>query len=41
MHPGGVNFIMCDGSFRTVSLNSDMNLFTNLSTIAGGEVANE
>jgi prepilin-type N-terminal cleavage/methylation domain-containing protein/prepilin-type processing-associated H-X9-DG protein len=41
MHPGGVNFIMCDGSFRTVSLNSDINLFTNLSTIAGGEVANE
>ena len=41
LHPGGVNFIMCDGSFRTISLNTDMNLFTSLSTIAGGEVTND
>jgi prepilin-type N-terminal cleavage/methylation domain-containing protein len=41
LHPGGVNFIMCDGSFRTMSLNTDMNLFTGLATIAGGEVAND
>jgi prepilin-type N-terminal cleavage/methylation domain-containing protein/prepilin-type processing-associated H-X9-DG protein len=36
-HPGGLNFVLCDGSVRFVSQGIDMHLFTRLATIAGGE----
>ena len=38
-HPGGINFLVCDGSVKFLSLSVDMNLFTNLATIASGEAA--
>jgi prepilin-type N-terminal cleavage/methylation domain-containing protein len=41
MHPGIVNFLLCDGSVRGVSRNIDTFLFANLATIAGGEVVSE
>ena len=37
-HPGGLNFALCDGSVRFVSLNVDMNLLADMASIAGGEV---
>ena len=36
-HPGGLNFILCDGSGTFLSTTIDMNLFAELATIAGGE----
>ena len=36
-HPGGLNFILCDGSGTFLSTSIDMNLFADLATIAGGE----
>ena len=36
-HPGGLNFILCDGSGTFLSTSIDMNLFAALATIAGGE----
>jgi prepilin-type N-terminal cleavage/methylation domain-containing protein/prepilin-type processing-associated H-X9-DG protein len=39
-HTGVINFVWCDGSVRPVSSSIDMNVFTALATIAGGEVAN-
>jgi len=41
MHPGIVNFLLCDGSVRAVSRNIDTFLFADLTTIAGGEVVSE
>ena len=38
-HPGGLNFILCDGSGTFISTAIDMNLFCDLATIAGGEPA--
>ena len=38
-HPGGLNFILCDGCGAFVSTSIDMNLFAELATIAGGETA--
>ena len=38
-HPGGLNFILCDGSGTFVNTSIDMNLFAELATIAGGETA--
>src|SRR5262249_18557805 len=38
LHPGGVNFVIGDGSFRALHVSIDMNVFTNMATIAGGEV---
>jgi prepilin-type N-terminal cleavage/methylation domain-containing protein/prepilin-type processing-associated H-X9-DG protein len=38
LHLGGINFVMCDGSVRTVSRTIDMRLLEGLATIAGGEV---
>jgi prepilin-type N-terminal cleavage/methylation domain-containing protein/prepilin-type processing-associated H-X9-DG protein len=38
LHAGGPNFVMCDGSVRTVTRTIDMSLFEALATIAGGEV---
>jgi prepilin-type processing-associated H-X9-DG protein len=37
-HPGGLNFILCDGSASFLSTSIDMNLFADLATIAGGEM---
>jgi prepilin-type N-terminal cleavage/methylation domain-containing protein/prepilin-type processing-associated H-X9-DG protein len=39
MHPGGLNYLMCDGSVRFVSYNTDINLLAAMATIAGNEVA--
>jgi prepilin-type processing-associated H-X9-DG protein len=39
-HPGAVNFVLCDGSVRSLNTSIDMNLFGNLATISGGELAN-
>ncbi len=38
-HPGGLNFVLCDGSGAFVNTSIDMNLFADLATIAGGESA--
>jgi prepilin-type N-terminal cleavage/methylation domain-containing protein/prepilin-type processing-associated H-X9-DG protein len=38
LHPGGMNFVLCDGSVRFISTNIDAVLYQNLATIAGGEV---
>jgi prepilin-type processing-associated H-X9-DG protein len=38
-HAGGVNFVLCDGSVRFLSTSIDMNLFADLATIDGEEVA--
>jgi prepilin-type N-terminal cleavage/methylation domain-containing protein/prepilin-type processing-associated H-X9-DG protein len=40
-HPGGLNFALCDGSVRFLSQGIDMELFTRLATIAGGEVTGD
>jgi prepilin-type N-terminal cleavage/methylation domain-containing protein/prepilin-type processing-associated H-X9-DG protein len=39
MHPGGLHFLLCDGSVRFVNTNVDMTLLQNMATIAGGESA--
>ena len=39
-HPGGLNFILCDGSGIFIRTTIDMNLFADLATIAGGEPSN-
>jgi len=38
-HPGGSQFVLCDGSVRMASNNIDMNLFCELATIGGGETS--
>ena len=38
-HPGGVNFVLCDGTVRFVANTIDLTLLGNLATIAGGEPA--
>ena len=38
-HPGGLHFVLCDGSVRFIQTTIDINLFCSLATIAGGEVA--
>jgi prepilin-type processing-associated H-X9-DG protein len=35
-HPGGVHVLLCDGSVHFVSENSDIGVFVNLVTYAGG-----
>src|SRR5262249_40592588 len=37
-HPGVINFLLCDGSVRTIGKDIDMHVLENLATIAGGEV---
>ena len=37
IHPGGIPFVLCDGSVRSISKNIDIQLFCNLATIAGRE----
>ena len=36
-HPGGANFLFCDGRVKFIKENVDMNAFRALSTIRGGE----
>ncbi len=36
-HPGGIGFLVCDGSVQFILSTVDMELFCDLSTIAGGE----
>src|SRR5262249_36920985 len=40
-HGGTINFALCDGSVRGINVNTDLNLFVSLTTIAGGEVTSE
>jgi prepilin-type N-terminal cleavage/methylation domain-containing protein/prepilin-type processing-associated H-X9-DG protein len=37
-HPGAVNFLLADGSVRSISTNVDILLLAAMATIAGGEV---
>ncbi len=37
-HPGVMQFALCDGSVRSLSMTIDVNLLGQLATIAGGEV---
>ena len=38
LHPGGCNFVFCDGSVRFLKETIDAKVFSSLSTRAGGEV---
>ena len=38
LHPGGCNFVFCDGSVRFVKESVDHRIFSSLSTRSGGEV---
>ena len=38
-HPNMINWLMCDGAVRSLSISMDMDLFCDLSTVAGGESA--
>ncbi|MBA4066316.1 MAG: hypothetical protein C0501_21900 [Isosphaera sp.] len=40
-HEGVINFVFADGSVRSVRTAIDMRVFTHLSTVAGGEVAQD
>ena len=37
MHPGGCNFLLCDGSVRFLKESVEPNLFRVMATRAGGE----
>ena len=37
LHNNNINFIMADGSIRTISYNADVNVTQAMSTIEGGE----
>ena len=41
LHPGGINFVFCDGAVRRGSRQIDMNILAALATIAGGEVVGD
>ncbi len=38
-HPGGLHFALCDGTVRFLNSTIDVQLFADLATIAGGELA--
>jgi prepilin-type N-terminal cleavage/methylation domain-containing protein/prepilin-type processing-associated H-X9-DG protein len=38
-HPGGVNFVMCDGSVQYISEDVDLKTYRNLAQIDDGEIA--
>jgi prepilin-type processing-associated H-X9-DG protein len=40
-HPGGANFLFCDGSTRFISDTISFTIFDALNTCNGGEVASE
>jgi hypothetical protein len=37
MHPGGIQFVLCDGSVRFIPETVDMTVWVSMATIAGGE----
>jgi prepilin-type processing-associated H-X9-DG protein len=37
-HPGGANFVMCDGSVHFISDTIDYRMYNEMGTRAGGEV---
>jgi prepilin-type N-terminal cleavage/methylation domain-containing protein/prepilin-type processing-associated H-X9-DG protein len=37
-HSGGINFVLCDGSVRSISPSINLTVFQGLCTISGGEV---
>lgn len=39
LHNGTINFVLCDGSTRSLSTSIDLDLFPKLTTIAGDEAA--
>ena len=41
MHTNIINFVMCDGSVRSILRTIDEKTFEALSTIAGGEVVKD
>ncbi|HEX4588713.1 MAG TPA: DUF1559 domain-containing protein [Gemmataceae bacterium] len=41
LHGNAINFVMCDGSVRSISRVVDINVFKALSTISGGEVVKD
>jgi prepilin-type N-terminal cleavage/methylation domain-containing protein len=41
LHPGIINFLMCDGSVQPISQSVDMRVLQALATIANGEVVGE
>jgi prepilin-type processing-associated H-X9-DG protein len=41
LHGGSINFLLCDGSVRSISQSIDMNVLEALATIAGGEVVGD
>ncbi len=38
LHPGGTQFVLCDGSVRFVQMSVDIDLLTAMGTIANGEI---
>ena len=38
-HPSAANWVLGDGSVRSISYNVDINLLQNMGTMAGGETA--
>jgi prepilin-type N-terminal cleavage/methylation domain-containing protein len=41
LHSNIINFVMCDGSVRSITRTIDMKIFEALSTIAGGEIVKD
>jgi prepilin-type N-terminal cleavage/methylation domain-containing protein/prepilin-type processing-associated H-X9-DG protein len=41
LHPGGINFLLCDGSVRTIGRDISVDTLGALATIGGGEVVGD
>ena len=39
-HPGGLNFVYCDGNVRFIPITVDLNVLAEMATIDGGEIVN-